>query len=179
MSDRFAWAAPLVSRLTELADPDAPERSVLAHLRRGLCGPADYTLTRVGWLFRDVSHERDLDRAVLAAGLFAWVKGGCPQNGGANFGRAFGHGLSDDDKAKREKRFTDLIDTDIDDLPYKLRQAITLIARDGVGLDWVLLIQDLVHWDHPDRRVQKAWARGFWSSPKTDGERAGEPAATA
>lgn len=168
MSERFGWVAPLVTQLTKLADPDNPNRAALAHLRRGLCGAPDFTLARVGWLFRGIEDERELDSAILAAGLFAWVKGDCPQNSGASVGRAFGSGLSDDDKAPREKRFTDLLDTDIDDLPYKLRQAVTLIARDGVGLDWVMLIKDLVHWDHPERCVQKEWARGFWSNPKPD-----------
>lgn len=166
MSDHEDWARGLVEQLTRLAAPDAIDRETLAHLRRGLCGPADYTLARVGWLFRGVPDDRGdraLDAAVLAAGLFAWVKGDCPQNDGANFGRAFGHGLSDDDKRQREKRFTDLLDTDAADLPYKLRQAVTLIR--GTGLDWVALVRQLTHWDHPDRCVQKEWARGFWSTP--------------
>src|SRR5580700_8524759 len=115
MSDRYAWADGLVHQLLKIADPDNPDRAALAHLRRGLCGPPDYTLSRVGWLFRGVpddANDRALENAILAAGLFAWVKGDCPQNGGATFGRAFGSGLSDDDKAQREKRFTDLLDTD-------------------------------------------------------------------
>ena len=62
-----------------------------------------------------------------------------------NFGAAFGAGLTHDEKQQREKRFIDLLDTDAEELPYKLRQAITLIARDGVGLDWVLLIRHLGH----------------------------------
>ena len=171
MTDHENWAGPLVSRLTELAKPEATDRAVLAHLRRGLCGPTDYTLARVGWLFRRVPDDgrgRALNSAVLAAGLFAWVKGTCPQNGGANFGRAFGHGLTDDARKPREKRFTDLLDTDLTELLYKLRQAVTLVA--GTGLDWVALIRHLIHWDHPDRWVQKDWARGFWAGHGADAE---------
>lgn len=182
MIDHARWAGPLVHRLTELADPKNPNRAALAHLRRGLCGPPDFTLARVGWLFRAIPDEREdraLDSAILAAGLFAWVKGACPQNDGANFGRAFGSGLSEDDKTQREKRFTDLLDTDIEDLPYKLRQAVTLIARNNVGLDWVMLIQDLIHWNHPDRPVHKKWASGFWSNPRVEADKAEtEPATT-
>ncbi|MDB5311577.1 MAG: CRISPR-associated protein Cse2 family [Gemmataceae bacterium] len=178
MSNVSRWAGPLVDRLTELADPVSPDRAVLAHLRRGLGGQPDYTLARVGWLFRtvrDSADDRELDSAVLAAGLFAWVNGNCRQDDGANFGRAFGYGLNEDDKKKREKRFTDLLDTDRAELPYKLRQTLTLIARDKIGLDWVRLIHDLIHWDDADRRVQKDWARGFWSHPRIDSETADEP----
>ena len=109
-----------------------------------------------------------LDNAVLAAGLFAWVKGDCRQTDNVNFGAAFGAGLTQDEKQQREKRFIDLLDTDREELPYKLRQAITLIGRDGVGLDWVRLIQDLDRWGGPNRRVQQDWARGFWSAAETE-----------
>lgn len=161
------WDAKLIDALTEMADPDSPNRAVLAHLRRGVDGPLDYTLGRVGWLFRRVP-DGALDEAVLSAGLFAWVKGDCRQTDGVNFGAAFGAGLTLEERQQREKRFVDLLDTDTKELPYKLRQAITLIARDGVGLDWVMLIRHLGQWGHPDRWVQKEWARRFWATPEVE-----------
>ena len=157
------WEEQLVERLTELAKPESPNRAALAHLRRGLERTLDYTLGRVGWLFRAVP-EFALDHAVLAAGLFAWVKGDCRQMERVNFGAAFGSGLSLEQKQQREKRFIDLLDTDREELAYKLRQAITLIARDSTGLDWMMLMRDLGRWQDPDRRVQKNWARGFWAT---------------
>jgi CRISPR type I-E-associated protein CasB/Cse2 len=99
--------------------------------------------------------DRALEHAVRAAGLFAWVKGACPHTEKVNFGAAFGAGLTLEQKQQREKRFIDLLDTDVEELPYKLRQAITLIARDGARLSWVLLIRHLGQWDHPDRWVQQ------------------------
>jgi CRISPR system Cascade subunit CasB len=164
MSDR-SWEMELIDELTELANPDSTHRAVLAHLRRGLAGPLDYTLGRVGWLFRRVP-DFALDDAVIAAGLFAWVKGDCRHVEKVNFGEAFGSGLTLDEKERREKRFIDLLDTDREELRYKLRQAITLIA--GNALDWALLIRHLAHWNHPDRWVQKEWARGFWSTATED-----------
>jgi CRISPR system Cascade subunit CasB len=161
------WDVELVEELTELADPKSPNRAALAHLCRGLNAPLDYALGRVGWLFRRVPEDDELlSCAVLAAGLFAWVKGDCTQADGVNFGAAFGSRLTLEEKQQREKRFIDLLDTDRDELPYKLRQALTLIARDGVGLDWRLLIHHLRRWGHPDRWVQKEWARGFWTAPE-------------
>jgi CRISPR system Cascade subunit CasB len=166
------WEDELVERLTEFAKPDNPNRAVLAHLRRGLDRPLDYTLGRVGWLFHHVPESKDdmvLRNSALAAGLFAWVKGRCGQMQGINFGAAFGAGLSQDKKQQREKRFVDLLDADADELAYKLRQAITLIARnDDARLDWGLLIRNLGRWSHPDRWVQKDWARRFWAATEAD-----------
>jgi CRISPR type I-E-associated protein CasB/Cse2 len=166
MSER-RWDVELVETLTEIADPTSVDRAVLAHLRRGVDRPLDYTLGRVGWLFRRVP-DSALDDAVLAAGLFAWVKGDCQHKRDVNFGAAFGSGLTLDEMLRREKRFIDLLDTDKKELPYKLRQTITLIGRENVGLDWILLIKDLVRWNHEDRKVQKAWARGFWATSTDD-----------
>ena len=177
MSDHDRWASGLAKQLTKLANPDNPDRAALAHLRRGLGDSPDYTLARVGWLFRGVPEEDDraLDAAILVAGLFAWVKGDCEQKDNVNFGEAFGTKLTDEGKKQREKRFVDLLDTDGDDLPYKLRQAVTLIARDSIGLDWALLARQLMQWTHPDRWVQKEWARGFWSNPVAETEPAEQP----
>ncbi len=161
------WDIELVNDLTELANPDNPNRAALAHLRRGLERPLDYTLGRVGWLFRRVP-DFALDDSVLAAGLFAWVKGDCRQTEQVNFGAAFGAGLTLEERQQREKRFIDLLDTDGEELSYKLRQATTLIARDSIGLDWRLLIQHLGNWNHADRWVQKEWARGFWNAPEAE-----------
>ncbi len=163
------WDVQLVEELTELADAKNPNRAAMAHLRRGLDGSLDHALARVGWLFRRVP-DFALEDAVLAAALFAWIRGSCPHQHRINFGAAFGAGLTLEEKQRREKRFIDLLDTDKQDLPYKLRQAITLIGGDGskVALDWVLLIKHLGHWNHQDRWVQKEWARGFWTTTAED-----------
>ncbi len=165
------WEIDLVEKLSQFAKPENPNRAVLAYLRRGIDCTLDYPLARIGWLFQRVPESRDdlkLRSAVLTAGLFAWVKGNCPHRQGVNFGAAFGAGLTLEEKQQREKRFIDLLDTVAKELPYKLRQAMTLIARDGVGLDWVLLIRHLRSWGHPDRWVQKEWARGFWGASEPE-----------
>lgn len=162
MSDS-TWDAELVEDLMKLADEKNPDRAAMAHLRRGMERPPDYVLGRVGWLFRRVP-DWALNNAMLAAALFAWVKGKCPQADKVNLGAAFGLGLTIEEKQRRERRFIDLLDTDEEELPYKLRQAITLIGKEGIELDWVLLIKHLGQWNHADRWVQKDWARGFWSA---------------
>jgi CRISPR type I-E-associated protein CasB/Cse2 len=165
VTDRHPWVGPFVGRLTQLADPNNPNRAALAHLRRGLGrSPAD-TLGPIGWLFNGVPDDwqnKAQNAAILVAGLFAWSKGRCEQTSGVNFGRAFGCGLDDDGKKQREKRFTALLDTPATDLPPVLRQAVTLI--EGTPLDWGLLVRHLMSWDHQDCCVQREWARGFWAS---------------
>lgn len=185
----WKWATDLAHKLTEFANPESPDRAVLAHLRQGMRrhgGPWEaalaYPLARVGWLFSGVPNrpERLLNSAVLAAGLFAWVKGRCPQADCVNFGAAFGAGLTLKDKQQREKRFIDLLDTDTEELPYKLRQAITLVGRerDRVGLDWALLMRELCAWGSSTRWVQKKWAYQFWAAPERESIAASEQPST-
>jgi len=157
------WDVDLVAKLTKLAEPKSIQRDVLAHLRRGLDRAPDYALARAGWLFTRVPPWA-LEESLLVAGLFAWVKGNCRYERGINFGEAFGAKV--DAVEKRQKRFIDLLDTDGDELPYKIRQAITLM--DGTPLDWIKLIYDLKNWGEPERCVQKEWARGFWSQKRAE-----------
>ena len=102
MSDS-AWEVELVNDLSKLADENNPNRGAMAHLRRGLERPPDYVLGRVGWLFRRVP-DWALTDALLAAALFAWVKGNCPQADKVNFGEGFGARLTLEEKQQREKR---------------------------------------------------------------------------
>jgi CRISPR system Cascade subunit CasB len=154
------WATDMVADLKGLAKPGNPDRATLAHLRRGLSADPAYVLSRVGWLFRGVP-DTALEDAILGAGLFALSKGDCADRKDWSFGRAFGS--IPGGSASIERRFVDLLDTDADDLPYKLRQAFTLIAQHQLPLDWSQLLFHLGQWGHPDRWVQKRWARDFWA----------------
>ena len=61
-------------------------------------------------------------------------------------------------------RFTVLLDADIDELPHRLRQAVSLVHGAGLALDWAALYDDLRWWEHPDKNVQQRWARHFYAS---------------
>lgn len=63
-----------------------------------------------------------------------------------------------------ERRFVQLLDSDADELAWRLRQIIQLVASQGVALDWPALLSDMIGWGHPDRYVQTKWARFFWGS---------------
>jgi CRISPR system Cascade subunit CasB len=60
------------------------------------------------------------------------------------------------------------------ELTYRLRQTVRLMASHNVGIDWAELLVDLCHWSHPNRQVQKRWARTFFgdTAPSTHPDKA-------
>jgi CRISPR system Cascade subunit CasB len=63
-----------------------------------------------------------------------------------------------------ERRFVQLLDSDTDELAWRMRQIIALVASTGVALDWPALLDDLLRWGSPYRSVQTKWARTFWGA---------------
>jgi len=63
-----------------------------------------------------------------------------------------------------ERRFVQLLDSDADELAWRLRQIIQLVASKRITLDWPALLDDLLRWGSPYRSVQTRWARTFWGS---------------
>jgi len=74
-----------------------------------------------------------------------------------------------------EARFMALLKAHREDLFDHLRHAVALIRghidsvpparRRQAGIGWDRLLNDLLYWDSQARRVQREWARAFWSSP--------------
>lgn len=60
-------------------------------------------------------------------------------------------------------RFVALLDAHPEDLGDHLRRLASLLRAHGVALDWEQLLRDLLRARHPDRIVQRAWARDFWA----------------
>lgn len=161
-------------------DPDAdnqpkqPDLAALATLRRGLGRDPAGVLHLYRVLGRFVPDgERDADRYLMVAALFGshplhwpgrWNR---PRqtNLGASFARFWAQQRADNpDATGPERRFVALLDTDADDLADALRHAVSLLRADQVPVDWLRLLRDLRGWDRVDRRVQRDWARSFWSS---------------
>ena len=63
------------------------------------------------------------------------------------------------------RRFNVLLDTDPtgEELPFRLRQFVKLLASQEVGIDWVQLLLDLREWHYQDKRAQRRWARSFYA----------------
>lgn len=149
----------------------AENRAALAELRRGLrtaAGTAPETFRYVArWVPVDAypSEER---RYYLIASLFALY----PEPGGrGNMGDHFAAVAAGDKSAEAtEQRFAALLAVHEDDLPYHLRQAVSLCKSEEVPINWNQLFRDLGWWSHADRWVQRRWANSFWGqrSPVAD-----------
>jgi CRISPR system Cascade subunit CasB len=114
-------------------------------------------------------HEGDRRLVYLVAGLWALAarkgEGGAPSGLAEAFRRL---AMSAEASKNVEARFVALLDADIDELGWRLRHAIMLIASKGVAIDWPALLQDLFWWRNSSRRVQRNWARVFWRHDKPD-----------
>lgn len=154
-------ASAFFARLGELAERDS---SVVATLRRsvafdpGMFAPAFPIIEPV------VSGQPEWRRrnAYLVAGL--WALGQRRASGAALQMavalRRVGSGTSSSGIALR---FTALLDSDADELPHRLRQAVSLVNSQQIAIDWPRLLEDVNAWGADSRFVQRRWARDFWS----------------
>ena len=67
-----------------------------------------------------------------------------------------------------ERRFAVLLDSHAEDLPERLRHAMSLLKAQDVPIDWTQLLDDLLRWDWPERLVQRSWARDYWTGSCED-----------
>lgn len=68
-----------------------------------------------------------------------------------------------------DRRFAALLDADENQLPFRLRQLISLHKSTNTPVAWRALLKDLTNWTHPDRFVQEQWARHYYvGAPKQD-----------
>lgn len=95
----------------------------------------------------------------LVAGLFALKDG--EHKEGRTLARALWEAKQARQSDSLEKRFLALLDADRDQIAHRLRQAVGLVEG---GLDFAQLLEDLLHWFDPRRRVQARWAREFYGA---------------
>lgn len=149
----------------------------LARLRRG-CGERDPVEGRCPWLLGHIHGVAGEATAFLVASLLAQYKTADIRAGrhhlDGNFGQTWKRAIAGNDSESIKRRFHILLDTDYDpwtgdgDLPYRLRQMVRYAAGKAVGVDWAVLLSDLKFWNHPDKRVQKSWARSFFSNERPE-----------
>lgn len=67
-----------------------------------------------------------------------------------------------------DRRFQALLDSDMEQIRFRLRQMVRLIAASEQRIDWNRLLNDLLLWSHPNRYVQLRWARDYFvGQPET------------
>ena len=47
-------------------------------------------------------------------------------------------------------------------LPWRLRRTVLLLLSRNTPIDWALLLNDVAHWNHSDRYVQRLWAKDYY-----------------
>jgi CRISPR system Cascade subunit CasB len=113
----------------------------------------------------------DEERWLMVAGLYAlWHQGHSTPapHSGTDFGesmKTLARNLSGSSELAPavERRFSVLLASDDERLKHYLRQAVRQLASSDVKVDFVRLLDDLRYWNHPDRYIQRRWARAFWA----------------
>jgi CRISPR system Cascade subunit CasB len=153
---------PFVTFLERLREVD--DRAALAKLRRGLgkrMGTPDMYPYVVPFL---PDNRLGQERLFLIASLFAMHPE--PAARGRNMGAVFRLIQGATGSESIQKRFVNILDSDMDYLGKRLQQAISLAKSKGVAVDYHRLLNDLRFWDHRDRFVQLQWAKDFWGYVK-------------
>jgi CRISPR system Cascade subunit CasB len=151
---------PFVNYLEKLRD--RKDRAALAKLRRGLgkkMGTPDMFPYVVPFL-PSAATQSEQARYFLLASLFAFHSAKSIR--GVTIGKAFKQMWNGSESV--EKRFTNLLSADPDDIGGHLRHAVSLAKSRNTPIDYHQLFYDLKYWSHPDRFIQLAWARDFWGA---------------
>lgn len=84
-----------------------------------------------------------------------------PQLDGATLASQLGSLKATDDRAakRRQQKFDELLSLPLSQSESSLQWALTLIAEDGEGLDWVRLTDDLSIWEREETRLE--WAKQY------------------
>jgi CRISPR system Cascade subunit CasB len=112
---------------------------------------------------RSVIYPRQAEAYFFVATLYAL----CPRPGGHASLAATLAGISRLPGVNREgvdRRMAILIDANRGELPFRLRQAVRFVASHDRPIPWESLLADVLRWEHPDRLVQRAWARAYFGS---------------
>ncbi len=102
----------------------------------------------------------------LLATLYLLADGG----GAGNFGASLSRARDPKNPKSLNRRVEILLDSDIMQLPFRLRQAVRVLKSKQVAVNWQQLLEDLLRWNYSSRSVQKQWARAYFgiSQPITD-----------
>lgn len=152
---------PFINYLIGLSQ--AERKGALADLRRGL-GQTPGTVVQmyryiVPWLPKNAS--RSTENAYYLVASLVGLHPASTDSG--NLGDHMAKALTEGGEDALERRFTALLSAHEEDLPDYLRQSIGYLKSKDIPVNWDQLFSDIQKWQSYDRRVQKAWARSFWT----------------
>jgi len=106
---------------------------------------------------------RDQERYFLVATLYPLAENGSQRDLGATLraarSTANGTGL--------DRRVEVLLDSDGEQLRFRLRQAVRFAHSNRISVNWGRLLRDILFWDQSDRFVQRRWAESYFSEYPT------------
>jgi CRISPR system Cascade subunit CasB len=146
--------------LAKLARLDAGDR---ARLKRDAGAPLAEAQT-IGLFYRLLPYGLSAaqeDTYFLVATLYPLAEG----NGGGNLGAALRRARDPKNHKGLDRRVQILLDADVTQLPFRLRQTIKFLKSNRVRVSWQRLLEDLLVWNRPGRSVQRQWARAYFALP--------------
>ncbi len=161
------YAQDFIRHLQALHETD---RAASAILRRSLgfsLGAYPPAYPYVERFVASERHAQDASRLALyaVAGLYARH----PQHGKHTLATAWAELMHKRDLSPSiEKRFITLLGADPEQLPDHLRQIVSLLAAEGIALDYAALLDDLSRWLNPyldsewRDQIRQRWARDFY-----------------
>jgi CRISPR type I-E-associated protein CasB/Cse2 len=78
-----------------------------------------------------------------------------------NLGDSFRRARNEKNESGLNRRLARLLDADLQQLPFQLRQAVLRLTAEWVPINWEQLAEDVLNWTRPSRYVQKEWARAY------------------
>jgi len=103
--------------------------------------------------------QRQEDTYFLLATLYPLADGG----GQGDLGEALRRARTVQNGKGLDRRVKILLDADEKQMAFRLRQAIHFLQSSRVRVNWARLLEDLLRWTHPDRFVQRKWARSYFA----------------
>jgi len=167
------WQAEFAGHLAQLVKDK--DRATLAQLRRGLAKDFGRESRRDGWVLSQLKRmgiakltkDCEVNHCCQIASLFAEHPVTCHYGTlGTSFREMANQPGANEESI--ERRFYALLDSDYEDLPNRLRHAISLLSSKSVAVHWAQLLTDLGKWKLEWRPVHKDWSRDFWAPRKTN-----------
>ncbi|EMY78097.1 CRISPR type TIGR02548-associated protein CasB/Cse2 [Leptospira weilii serovar Ranarum str. ICFT] len=161
--EKFENEIKFIKVLQKLSEENT---KAMAELRRSL----SYDLTTypksypyVEWAVENLG-EWKRKAYYLVAGLFALHK---IEDGSLSTKRNLGATIfqlykENDESKSIEQRFINLLESDEEELAYRLRQMISLLK--GKSINWTLLLYHVKYWNRTDKWVQQKWSRSFYKN---------------
>ena len=153
---------PYVKHLERLRDTN--DRGALATLRKGMSEVPGTSTDQYPYVVPWIPEESNAWKEqtyFLIGGLFALHPEG---RGKGNMGSVFKKMRILTDSESVEKRFVAILNAHPEDFHIHLRHAISLAKSKDISIEWDQLFYDIIYWNHPQKFVQKQWAKAFWGN---------------